>query len=285
MPNAAALHWSVPRRVAAAGVSAAVVALAVACSSTGAGSAAGGAHHGVLASAVTPSQALRAAATQEQRITSGTYTISLRESGATNLTSRATATFRLKPALAVSENERETASGKTTEVKVVVTGTALYFDEPALSAQLGKPWVEIKLARLKGTPLAYLTQLIQEAETNAYGKQAWLFSVAKNAHAVGTQTVGHVRATEYAGSFREAAAQAALPAAARKFAASVTQAPGSSVITFRAWIDAQHRLRKVTEVVTYNGSTINTTVTYSSINQPVTITPPAASQTIIENNI
>lgn len=168
---------------------------------------------------------------------------------------------------------------------MLVTGTALYFDEPAISAQLGKPWVEVKLASLNGTPLAYLTQLIQEVETNAYGNQAWLFSAAKNTHVVGTQTVGHVRTTEYAGSFREAAAQAAGPAAARKFAASVTHAPGNSVITFRVWIDAQHRVRQVTEVVADNGSTINTTMTYSPISPRVTITPPAASQTIIENNI
>jgi hypothetical protein len=285
MLNAPAPRWSVPRRFAVAGASAAVMTLAVACSSTSTGSAAGGTHRDVLTSVMTPSQTLRAAALQAQRITSDTYTVNIRVSGATDLTERATAAFRLKPTLEISADEWETASGKTAEVKVAATGAALYFNAAALSAQVGKPWVEIKLARLKGTPLASLIQLIQRVKTNAYGNQTWLYSVTKNVHAVGTQTIDHVRTTEYTGSFQEAAARAALPAAARKLVAPVSQAPGNSVITFRAWIDAQHHLRMATEVVTFNGSTINTTVTYTSINQPVTITLPPASQTVIENNI
>ena len=44
------------------------------------------------------------------------------------------------------------------------------------------------------------------------------------------------------------------------------------------WIDAQHRIRKVTEVETVAGQHVTTTIVYTAINQPVQITVPPASQ-------
>ena len=57
------------------------------------------------------------------------------------------------------------------------------------------------------------------------------------------------------------------------------QALGNSPVSFREWVDGQHHLRKMTEVETVNGDTVNTTINITAINQPVHITVPPASQT------
>ena len=52
---------------------------------------------------------------------------------------------------------------------------------------------------------------------------------------------------------------------------------GNGTISFHVWIDGQHHTRKITDVETMNGETINTTVNITAINQPVQIAlPPPA---------
>jgi uncharacterized membrane protein len=49
-------------------------------------------------------------------------------------------------------------------------------------------------------------------------------------------------------------------------------------ISFHVWIDGQHHTRKITDVETVNGETINTTVNITAINQPVQITLPSPAR-------
>ena len=229
-----------------------------------------------------PRQALLAAATHTQQITSATETLTVLHSGAANSTTTGTIRIRLKPTLLISGNLSTTAAGTSTQVKVIVADTAIYLNEASLTSQVGKPWVQIDLSTLSalaGTGGAGLAQLFHSLETNSFTNRAQLFTVAKNARVVGKQTVDGVSTTDYAGSFIAADGLKALPADFREALAPELQALGNSTVYFHEWIDGQDRLRKMTAVETLNGDTVNTTINITAINQPVSITLPPASQT------
>lgn len=262
-------------RALAGGLAATALILVAACSG-GAKSAGGGAS----AAAVSPRQALLTAAIQAQRINSAVQTLNIRTVGADSSVTTGTIEARLKPNLLISEDLHATAAGKSTEIKAVVTGKAVYLSEPPLTSQPGKPWIKLNLSSLKGTSGASFVQLLHGIQNNTFTNQAQLVTVAKNARVVGQQTVDGVPTTEYAGSFKAPDALKVLPASLRSILAPALKLLGDSTITFHEWIDGQHHTRKLTEVETINGNTVYTTINITSINQPVSITPPPASQTV-----
>ena len=264
----------VPRRVAAVGLSAAALIVLAACSSGGGGPAS------TASTPLTPRQALLAAASHAQKVTSASETLTVRDSGAQNATTAGTIQFQRRPTLQASETLNTTAAGKSTQIKVILTGTAIYLHEAALAGQLGKPWLKLDLSALNGTALASISQLVHSLQGNDFANQTQLLAVAKNVHVVGTQTVDGVATTEYAGSVRAGQALKALPASFRKAMAPELQVLGNGTISFHVWIDGQHHTRKITDIETVNGETINTTVNITAINQPVQIALPPASQTV-----
>jgi hypothetical protein len=263
----------VPRRAAAVGLSAAALTLLAACSS-------GGGPASTASTPLTPRQALLAAASHAQQVTSASETLTVRDSGAQNTTTAGAIQFQRKPTLQASETLNTTAAGKNTQIKVILTGTAIYLHEAALAGQLGKPWLKLNLSALNGTALASISQLVHGLQGNDFANQTQLLAVAKNVHVVGTQTIDGVATTEYAGSVRAAEALKALPASFRKAMAPELQVLGNGTISFHVWIDGQHHTRKIADVETVNGETVNTTVNITAINQPVQIALPPASQTV-----
>jgi hypothetical protein len=263
----------VQRRAVAAGLSVAALIVLAACSS-------GGGLASAPSAPLSPRQALLAAASHAQQVTSASETLTVRDSGAQNTTTTGAIQFQRKPALQASETLNTTVSGKNTQIKVILTGTAIYLHEAALAGQLGKPWLRLDLSALNGTALASISQLVHGLQGNDFANQTQLLAVAKNVHVVGTQTIDGVATTEYAGSVRATEALKALPASFRKAMAPELQVLGNGTISFHVWIDGQHHTRKITEVETVNGETINTTVDITAINQPVRIALPPASQTV-----
>jgi hypothetical protein len=265
------------QRAAAVGLSAATLILAAACSSGG--TSAGG---GSASTSLPPRQALLAAATQAQQVTSASEALTVNVSGASSSTVTGTIQIRLKPTPLASEDLQMTAAGTSTRIKMILTSGAIYFSEASLTSQLGKPWIKTDLSGLSalaGTSGASLAQLFRSLQSNNFTSQAQLFTVARNTRVVGTQLVDGVTTTDYAGSFTAADGLKALPAGFRQALAPELQALGTSTIYFREWVDGQHHLRKVTEVETVNGDTVNTTINITAINQAVHITLPPANQT------
>jgi len=263
----------VPRRAAAAGLSAAALILLAACSSGG------GSKASTASTPLTPRQALLAAASHAQQVTSASETLTVRVSGAQNTTTTGTIQFQRKPTLQASETLNTAVAGRNTQIKVILTGTAIYLHEAALAGQLGKPWLKLDLSTLNGTPLASISQLVHSLQGNDFANQTQLLAVAKNAHVVGTQTIDGVATTEYAGSVHAAEALKAMPASFRQAMAPELQVLGNGTISFHVWIDGQHHTRKIADVETVHGETISTTVNITAINQPVHVTIPPAGQT------
>jgi hypothetical protein len=263
----------VTRRAAAVGLPAAALALLAACSSGGSGPA------GPASTPLTPRQALLAAASHAQQVTSASETLTVRGSGAQSTTTTGAIQFRRKPALQASETLSTTIAGKRAQIKVILTGTAIYLHEAALAGQLGMPWLKLDLSTLNGTPLASISQLVHSIQGNDFANQTQLLAAARNTRVVGTQTIDGVATTEYAGSIRAAGALKAMPASLRKAMAPQLQLLGNGTISFHVWIDGQHHTRRIADVETVNGETINTTVNITAVNQSVQITIPPASQT------
>src|SRR5487761_1707641 len=160
----------------------------------------------------------------------------------------------------------------------ILTNRAIYMKMALLSQQLHKPWAEIPFATLQRGTGVNLGQLIQQVQSNNPLVQTQMLASAKNVRAVGTQTIDGVKTTRYTGSYTVAAGIAKLPSSLRATERKGLAALGIKVVDFNAWIDAQHQMRKI--VVAENGSTERMTVTLqvTSINRPVSVTIPPASQ-------
>ncbi len=257
-----------------AGLSAALILAA--CSSGGGGSAGGG---GAARTPLPPRQALLTAATQTQRMTSFTELVTTQATGIQSETITGTIRAQLKPSLRLAANLTFAEPGRSAQVHVMLTGTALYTSGTALNRQAGKPWDKIDLSALKGPAAASITPLVHSLQSSNLRDQTELLTVATNTRVAGRQTIDGVATTEYAGSLNPAEAQKALPAGLRKALAPQLQALGNNTISFHIWIDGQNDVRKFTDVVTVNGETVHTTATLTALNQPVHITLPPASQT------
>jgi hypothetical protein len=271
----AALSWRsgpAPRRAVATSLSAAALIVIAACGSAS-GSGSGG-------NTLTPREALLAAASHTQKVTSAVETLNVKVSGTQSLSTSGTVQVQLKPAPLIGANLNIAEAGKTTPLKEVLTGHAIYFSAPALTGQIsGKPWVKIPLSALKGTAAASFGQLFHSLQSDNFANQTELLTVAKNAHIVGKQTVDGTSTTEYAGSFKAGQALKALPASFRSALSPELAALGNTTINFHVWIDSQNHVRKMIEAESINGENVNTTVKINSINQPVHVAVPPAGQT------
>jgi hypothetical protein len=282
------LFWVTPipgssLRPVAIGLSAAALALLAACSSGSSGSAASTGAAGTTGAAASSGtgaaasgsagSALLTAASQAQNINSAVTTLRIQVSGSQASTEAGTLQYQRTPSL-MSQDMHIAAEGGNTEIKMILTGTDMYFSEPGLPT--GKTWMKFGLAALKGKSASF-AQLIQSMQSNNFTNQAQLFAVAKDAHQVGTATIDGVSTTEYAGSFKASDAVKELSPAVRNVLGSQLTSLGDSTVSFREWIDGQHHMRQVIENETVKGHTVTTTMNVTAINEPVKIALPAAS--------
>ncbi len=170
-----------------------------------------------------------------------------------------------------SEDMHIVAQGGTTDIKMILTSTDVYFNEPGLSAS----WTKLKRSSLTGPTAASFGKLIKTMQSNDFANQQQMLAAAKDVHEAGTQTIDGAPATEYDGSIRASDALKALSPSVRDILGPQLQTLGDSVISFREWIDGQHHVRRVIENETVKGNAITTTMNITGINQPIQITPAA----------
>jgi hypothetical protein len=257
---------------AAAAACAGAAALIAGCSSTG-GSGAGGAR----ATSLTPRQAITLASANASKISSltGDYTVRTGTTG-TEITT-GTMSAQLRPSLLISENLTVSAAGHELVMSELLTTQAVYLKESALSAQTGKPWTKIALSGLSGGAGSALSQLLQSAENGNPLEQTQMLAGASDVRAAGMQVVDGVRTTRYTGSFTAREAVGALSPGLRKSVAPMLSML-SGDIRFNVWIDGQHQVRKLIDRETVAGQPVTATMTVTSIDQPVHLGLPPASQ-------
>ena len=249
---------------------------AAALLAAGCGSAPHPAAHGT-----SPMQAITLAASQAKKVSSFASSLRVSMSGAVSGTMAGTMQIRSRPSL-LADADFSTLDFAGHNVpggmQEILTDKTIYLKMALLSQQLHKPWAAIPFSVLQQGTGINLSQLTQQVQNNNPLVQTQMLAGAKNVRAVGTQTIDGVRTTRYTGSYTVAAGIAKLPSSLRATERKGLAALGIKVVDFNAWIDAQHQMRKI--VVAENGSTERMTVTLqvTSINRPVSVTIPPASQ-------
>jgi hypothetical protein len=223
----------------------------------------------------TPAQALAAAEHSAGQVSRGTATFSSQVGGVSSISG--TIAFQRSP-LIIEENLTESANGQSIPISGIVTPSAMYLKSSVLLKGAPKPWIKIPLARLPaGSAFVSLLHSLQNENPMS---QERLFAGAQHVRADGHQVIDGVSTAKYTGMFAPLAAVKYLPAGSRSlFRPLLSQIQGDVHLT--VWIGPDNQIKRFTEVETVQTQTVTTTVTYNSINQPVTITLPPASQVAV----
>ena len=259
-----------PARIVAAALGAMALIAVAGCGSSG---------PAASSKPVSARQALSLAANESQQVNSLTATISVR----TSLTSASgisgSMQIRVKPTPLVNAVFTVSGTGAPhTQLQEILTNKALYLKDSALTKLTGKPWIAISFAALSSKAGVNFASLFQSLEGSNPLDQSKFFAASKNVRKVGTQTINGVATTEYSGSYAPSAALSLLTPKLRKQLEPMLRAMGTRSVQFQIWIDGSHLIRKAIEHETIAGQTATVSYTVTSVNQPVTVTLPPASQ-------
>jgi hypothetical protein len=198
-------------------------------------------------------------------------------SASQNLTMHATASMRLKPTLLAAVAVKMDFAGKSLTIDEILTSRAIYLKMPGMiPTRPGKPWAKISVASLpNGMSLRKLFQQMQTRNPlTTLGNPRALtkfLAATKHLRVVRDQSVDGVATTEYSGVINMRPLATTMPAAAREFF-------GSFRPHIMIWIDHQHQMRKVVVRFAFGKASGVLTALVTSINKPVRIVPPPASQ-------
>ena len=276
--------------VAAAG------ALAGCSASGGSGAAQGSAGAGSTAAAASPLAAVQLAAKTATGADSFTGTMNMKMTpkpgsttapgslGGGDVSMDATFAEQLHPSLLASVDMSTLSAGGQSlpgGLTEIVTPGTLYIKAGFLTStlHLSKPWLAIPVSSVSKKSGINLTQIFSQLQSSGPLTQTQLLAGATGVRQAGTGTVGGVPVTEYTGTLPLDRGIGYLHGSVRAQVRQALAAAGISTARFTVWIDGQHLVRK--SVVTESGKSMTEviTTTVTSINQPVNITIPAASQT------
>jgi hypothetical protein len=250
-----------------------------ASSSASASASSGGASSG--GASLTAAQAVKEAAQHAQKATSYAADITVKTSGTASSTISGSLKQQTTPSpLAVADFSSVTVQGQQVPggMEEIINSGGIYLKLSELSKQTGKPWIKIPSSDVSKLGGASLSQLLQNGSNDPL-TQTQMLSSSTNVKKVGTATINGVATTEYTGTYPITAGLAKLPAAARSKIASQLQAMGLTTEHFTVWLDGQQQVRKVVSSARGTSEQVASTVTVTSVNQPVTATLPPASQT------
>lgn len=283
-------------QLAAASAIAILAAGVAGCTSASSSAGASGSTASAQPVATSPRQAIQLAANETRNVNSFAATMDIRitskpgaSSSATsgspgNVDMAGTLQEQLHPSLLASADfSTLQAAGQSLPggMGEIITSKAVYIKLSLLTQSLhtSKPWIEVPLSGLNASTGLNLSSLFNQLQSSSPLAQTQLFAGATNVRTVGTSTVDGVPVTEYAGTYSTSAVLAKLPADLRGQLSQVLQETGITSAQFQVWVDNQHQVRKEAVVEDASAFTETVTTTVTSINQPVTISTPSASQT------
>jgi hypothetical protein len=238
---------------------------------------------GSVGSSVSAAQAIQLAASHAQRVTSFAADLNVQTTGTETSAFSGTMEEQNQPGLLFAMNvDRLSVQGQAVPggIQEIINNSDVYLKMAELSRVAGKPWIRMPISGISKVSGLNLSQLFQQAEGNNPLVQTRMLASSANVRKVGTATIGGVQTTEYTGSYPISAGLAKLPADLRAKIAPQMQAMGvGSSATFQLWLDNQQQVRKM--IISDQGSKeqVMSSIQVTSINQPVRVTLPPASQT------
>ena len=163
----------------------------------------------------------------------------------------------------------------------IITPATLYLKWSFLTSTLhmSKPWLAIPVSSMSASSGINLSQIFASAQSSGPLTESQLLAGASSVHQTGTGTIDGTPVTEYTGTLPLDKGIAFLSGSAKTQVQQAIATAGFKTATFTVWIDGQHLVRKsvVTEIGKSVTETVTTTIT--SIDKPVNIPVPPASQT------
>lgn len=171
--------------------------------------------------------------------------------------------------------EAAAAGAGQLHIEEVLEPDALYLTSPLFAGHLpgGARWLRIDLSKLDG---GLDVESLESGESNPAQFLEYLRAHGGSATKVGTEELDGVQTTHYRGSVDLSDALAKLPAAERASAEAMLEQAGISSIPFDAWIDAQHRVRRLqmSFAVKSAQTSVQITIGFSDYGQSI---PPVAA--------
>jgi hypothetical protein len=248
-----------------------------ATTSSGAGATAGG------SGSLTAAEAVKQAAAQAQKATSFAADMTVQTTGTAASTMSGTLKQQTEPSpLAVADFGTVSVQGQTLQggLEEIVNSSGLYLKTAALAKESGKPWVEFPASALSKVSGTSFGQLLQNGSNDPL-LQAQMLASSTNVKKVGTATINGVPTTEYTGSYPISAGLAKLPLSNRSTIAAQLKAMGLTTENFTVWLDHQQQVRKVVSSAKGTKEQVSSTIVVTSVNQPVNVTVPPASQVTV----
>jgi hypothetical protein len=184
-----------------------------------------------------------------------------------------TANERVRPTTMATLKMTSVDGADRFAVTEVVSRSTVYVNMASLAPAVGKPWLGVPVPDLAADPA--MAQLYQTAALPT--AEAALIGTATTERKTGTATVRGTPVSRYVGSINPATALAELaPDQRQLLAPELTATTGT--ISFTAWIDEQHDLRKIQTSAIVGGQLTVTTVVITAINPVVRITVPQSGQ-------
>jgi hypothetical protein len=160
----------------------------------------------------------------------------------------------------------------------VLTANAIYLKMSSLRAVTHKPWVGITFASLNNSTGVSLAPLVHEIQSSDPLLMERMLPAATNVRQLGTATVNGVATTEYKGVLNIATAMDKVDPGLRKLVQPIMSSLGISTDDFTVWLDSQHQVRKMVEVESGKDYQSTLVLVVTSINAPLHLSAPPASQ-------
>lgn len=273
-------------RLAAAGAIVIIASGVAGCAASGSAGGKSTATSTAGAPAQTAQQAVQLAASTARDVNSFTANMSIQATGHASggFSLVGTVSEQLRPSvLAEADYSTFTAAGQSFPggMSEIITPRSVYMKLSMLTQALhtNKPWLEIPFSSLSKASGVNISSLFSQLQTSSPLDQSQLFAGAENVRTVGTGDVDGVAVTEYTGTLVMSKALTKLPADLRASIGQALEKAGISSVRFTEWVDGQHHVRKTTVTETGTAITETVTTTITSINQPVSIQVPPATQT------
>jgi hypothetical protein len=163
-------------------------------------------------------------------------------------------------------------------LEAILSGDTAYLKIGALTQAGGKPWIKASIGGLDSSAGASLAPIVQQLQAGNPLAQSQMFAAATNVRKIGAATISGVPTTEYSGSYSVAAGLAKLSASQRADLQSDMESSGITGTQFTVWADANHQVRKISLVEVGKSTQIDIVLVIVSLNQPVQIQIPPASE-------
>jgi hypothetical protein len=161
----------------------------------------------------------------------------------------------------------------------LITPDGFYMNMPTLSAQLGKPWIEMKFSEMKAAGLDF-KQLMSQSQQMQPAQYLQQLAASGDVKVVGTETVNGFRTTHYAGTVGVEDQLAHFSGAVRSEMQGFIAKAGWTGAKIDIWIDDQGLVRRMHSTSVGGKGAMSIALDVLAYGVPVDVTPPPARSSI-----